>query len=196
MLSLAMAARSDFSPVATSVATGEVVAVDRLGQVAELYDRHHDAVRSFARRLVGDEAAAEDLVQDTFLCAPRALARYRGEASLRTLLFSIAVNLAKKHVRSAARRRAAQERAALEPVMAATPTPEDDLARKQVALVLHRALDALPLEQRVAFVLLEIEELPSAEAASVAGVPEPTMRTRLFHAKRRLREILRRRGIA
>jgi RNA polymerase sigma-70 factor (ECF subfamily) len=70
------------------------------------------------------------------------------------------------------------------------------MARAQVAAELHRALDALPLAQRVAFVLMEIEERSCAEAARIAGAPEATMRTRLFHAKKRLRELLRKRGIA
>jgi len=58
------------------------------------------------------------------------------------------------------------------------------------------ALDALPINQRVAFVLVEIEERSSVEAARIADVPESTMRTRLLHAKRRLRELLRKRGVA
>ena len=52
------------------------------------------------------------------------------------------------------------------------------------------ALDQLPLAQRVAFVLCDVQELTSAEAGALAGVPEATVRTRLFHARRRLRELL------
>jgi RNA polymerase sigma-70 factor (ECF subfamily) len=168
---------------------------DECVTVADLYDCHHETVRSFARRLVGEDAAAEDLVHDVFLAVPKALRRYRGHASVRTFLLAIAVHLARKHTRAAARRRAAMARAAREEHTPA-PTPEQDLERVRLAAMLHQALDALPLPQRVAFVLLEIEERGAAEAAQIAGTSEATMRTRLFHAKRRLREILRKRGIA
>jgi RNA polymerase sigma-70 factor, ECF subfamily len=177
---------------------GENAVLDDSAVVAELYDVHHDAVRTFARRLAGDAAAAEDLVHDVFLRVPAALRRHRGECTVRTLLLAITVNVARKHVRAAARRRAALARAGAqaEDAGGSTPTPEQDLARAQVAAELHRALDALPLAQRVAFVLMEVEERSCAEAARIAGAPEATMRTRLFHAKKRLRELLRKRGIA
>jgi RNA polymerase sigma-70 factor (ECF subfamily) len=176
---------------------GENAVLDDSAVVAELYDLHHDAVRTFARRLAGDVAAAEDLVHDVFLRVPAALRRHRGECAVRTLLLAITVNVARKHVRAAARRRAAMTRAGEQAGDAGSaPTPEQDLARAQVAAELHRALDALPLAQRVAFVLMEIEERSCAEAARIAGAPETTMRTRLFHAKKRLRELLRKRGIA
>jgi RNA polymerase sigma-70 factor (ECF subfamily) len=173
----------------------ETTSADDCAAVADIYDLHHDAVRAFARRLLGDQAAAEDLVHDVFLSVPRALRRYRGSASLRTFLLAIAVHLARKHARSAARRRAAIALATRED-RTPVPTPEQDFERLQLAATLHKALDALPLAQRVAFVLLEIEERSTAEAAQIACASEATMRTRLFHAKRKLREILRKRGIA
>src|SRR5579859_7744576 len=188
MLGVAM---STLPQVAT---TADRVGCEEATAVAELYDLHHEAVRSFARRLTGDPAAAEDLVHDVFLRVPGALRRHRGEASLRTVLVSIAINVARKHVRSAARHRAALARAVAGGIETA-PSPEEDLERRQVAMALHAALDALPLKQRVAFVLLEIEERSYAEAATIACVPEATMRTRLFHAKRRLRVLLHKRGI-
>jgi RNA polymerase sigma-70 factor (ECF subfamily) len=69
--------------------------------------------------------------------------------------------------------------------------PEGHLQRRQLASLLTRALDTLPQEQRVALVLCEIEERSSAEAAAIVGVPEGTIRTRIFHAKQKLRERLR-----
>jgi RNA polymerase sigma-70 factor (ECF subfamily) len=67
--------------------------------------------------------------------------------------------------------------------------------RAQLAAALTRALDALPLEQRVAIVLCEVEERSSAEAALIVGVPEGTIRTRVFHGKRKLREALTQAGL-
>ena len=68
--------------------------------------------------------------------------------------------------------------------------PEQDTYRRELGARLAAALDELPLPQRVAFVLCEVEELTSAQAAVVADAPEATIRTRLFHARRRLRDLL------
>ena len=154
-----------------------------------VYRQHHVAVRAFAQRLVGDMEAAEDLVQDVFVALPAAIARFRGDCALRTFLVSIAVNHAKNHVRAAARRRAALARMAREPEPASSDL-QRDLERRELGDRLMLALDELPLEQRVAVVLAEIEERTSAEIATIVGAPEGTVRTRIFHAKRKLREIL------
>ena len=157
--------------------------------VGEVYDRYHRAVRAFASRLVGDAAAAEDLVHEVFVALPRAMKGYRFESSLRTFLISIAVNHARHHVRAATRRRAAVSRLALEPE-GSVADPEQLQRRKELASLLTRALDTLPLEQRVTFVLCEVEERSSREVAEITGVPEGTVRTRLHHAKKKLREEL------
>jgi RNA polymerase sigma-70 factor (ECF subfamily) len=153
------------------------------------YRDHQLAVRAFARRLVGDDAEAEDLVHEVFVRLPSAARRFRGDASLRTLLMAMAVNHARQHVRAAVRRRAATERLARDqrtrPVAAVDPGERHALAQ-----ALTRALDALPLEQRVAFVLCEVEERSSAEAAAIAGTNDGTMRSRLMHAKKKLRALL------
>jgi RNA polymerase sigma-70 factor (ECF subfamily) len=162
--------------------------------LGEAYDLHHEHVRAFARRVVGDDSAAEDLVQEAFLTLPRALKGFRGGAALRTFLMSIAVNHARHHVRAAVRRRAAMTRLAREPVTAPAG-PAEAMARAELARALLRALDALPIDQRVAFVLCEVEDRTSADAARIAGVPESTIRTRLFHARRKLGELLSEEGV-
>ena len=157
--------------------------------ITAVYKQHHVAVRAFAQRLVGYVEAAEDLVQDVFVALPSAVARFRGDCAIRTFLVSIAVNHAKNHVRSATRRRAALSKLAREPE-GSSPDPERDAQRVQLADRLMRALDELPLEQRVVVVLSEIEERTSGEIARIVEAPEGTVRTRLFHAKRKLRELL------
>jgi RNA polymerase sigma-70 factor (ECF subfamily) len=153
------------------------------------YRDHHAAVRAFARRLVGHDAEAEDLVHEVFVRLPAAARRFRGDASLRTLLVAMAVNHARQHVRAAARRRAATER--LQREQRVQPAATDDPAeRHALAQALTRALDALPLDQRVAFVLCEVEERTSAEAATIAGTSDGTMRARLLLAKKKLRALL------
>lgn len=157
--------------------------------VAELYDSHHVALRAFCQRLLGEESAAEDLVQEAFLQLPRVIGRFRGDSSLRTFLIGIAVNHARHHVRSACRRRAAVERLSERPVPS-PPSPEDHAEGAQFLSALHRALDAVPLDQRVAFVLCDVEERSSTEVAQITGAPEATVRTRLHHARKKLRTLL------
>lgn len=161
--------------------------------VGQVYDEHHEAVRAFAARLVGEPAAAEDLVHEVFVSLPRAIHGFRGESSLRTFLISIAVNHARHFVRAAARRRAALQKYSDEPPPS-SPSPERDLRRRELASALSRALDELPLDQRVAFVLCDVEERTSSQAARIAGAPEGTMRTRLFHARKKLRALLEKEG--
>ena len=162
--------------------------------VGEAYDHHHAAVRAFAQRLVGEAATAEDLVHEVFVALPRASRNFRGESSLRTFLISIAVHHAHHHVRSATRRRAAFSRLEREPSAEVSADPEAIARRKELAQALTRALDTLPIDQRVAFILCEVEERSSRDVAEIVGVPEGTVRTRLFHAKRKLREELEREG--
>ena len=163
--------------------------------VAKVYDQHASALFAFAKRLTGEEMVAEDLVHEVFVALPQAIGRFQQKASLRTFLFSIAANHARHYVRSATRRRAAMERFAQEPNVA-TKTPEQQSIQQNLAQTLTLALDTLPIDQRVAFVLCEVEERTSREAADIVGVPEATIRTRLFHAKQKLRKELERRGLS
>jgi RNA polymerase sigma-70 factor, ECF subfamily len=165
------------------------VAAGSTSALAEVYDLHADRVYGFARRLVGEDAAAEDLLHDVFIALPAAARRYRGDAPIRTFLLSIALNHARHHIRAAMRRRAAIHRFGREPE-AAVATPHHEAHRRELAARLSRALDKLPMEQRVAFVLCDVEEQTSVEAATVVGVPESTVRTRLFHARKKLRAML------
>lgn len=173
---------------------GEDDAIARLASgdtdaLGDLYDLHHRGVRAFAVRYLGDATTAEDLVQETFLALPGAIGRFRRDAPLRSFLLSIAANLAKNHVRSAARRRALAERAGRDEERE-VEGPDDTFEREELARRLTSALDALSHDHRVAFVLLEVEERGGPEVADILGIPEATVRTRLFHAKKKLREIL------
>jgi RNA polymerase sigma-70 factor (ECF subfamily) len=162
--------------------------------LGEVYDEHHEAVRAFAGRLVGEAGSAEDLVHEVFVALPRTIRRFQGESSLRSFLMGIAVNHARHHVRSASRRRAAVERMGREPESRST-SPEDSARQSAFLVAVNRALDLLPLDQRVAFVLCDVEERTSGEAAEITGAPEATMRTRLFHARKKLRAALEKEGV-
>ena len=184
----------DVGPMDAAAVLDEPSLVSALGMgdlaaLATAFDRWHQRVRVLARRLLSDPAAAEDVVQDVFAALPGAVRRFRGDAALETFLLGIAVKRVRHHRRAALRRRKALER--LRAVDPRGPIdPEQDTYRRQLGARLAAALDELPLQQRVAFVLCEVEELTSVQAAVIADAPEATIRTRLFHARRRLRDLL------
>jgi RNA polymerase sigma factor (sigma-70 family) len=116
--------------------------------ITEVYDRHHGPVRAFARRLVGDDAAAEDLVHEVFVSLPDAFSRFQGASSIRTFLITIAANQARHHLRSASRRRAAMDKLAVEPAqVAAAPASAPILL---VIGILPWGVDADVLRARLA----------------------------------------------
>jgi RNA polymerase sigma-70 factor, ECF subfamily len=171
-----------------------------LAALGEAYDEHHEQVRSFARRVLGDRATAEDLVQETFLALPRAMGSFRGDATLRSFIIGIAANHASHFVRAAKRRRAAHARSgevdgAGYGERPEQTSPEEGTARRELAAALSTALCSIPWDQQVAIVLCEVEERTCAEAATIVNAPEATVRTRVFHAKRKLREILAKMGV-
>jgi RNA polymerase sigma-70 factor (ECF subfamily) len=185
--------------LANTVDDGEQLLADLAqgdaGAVAAVYDTHHAAIRAFALRLLGDAAAAEDLLHEVFVTLPKAIRRYERRASLRTFLISIAVNHSRHYIRGAARRRAAMQKLSEHPAPQASENPERALEQHELVQLLSQGLDALSLDHRVAFVLCEVEERSSKDAARIVGVPEATIRTRLFHAKKKLRAFLQKRGI-
>ncbi|HLK92257.1 MAG TPA: sigma-70 family RNA polymerase sigma factor [Polyangia bacterium] len=167
---------------------GRLAAGD-LRALALAFDRWHGRVRTLARRLLSDPAAAEDVVQDVFTLLPRAAKGFRGDADLEAFLLGIAVKRVRRHRRAAQRRLRALAR--MRAVDRPGPLgPEHDTYRRELGARLAAALDDLPLPQRVAFVLCEVEELTAGQAAAIADAPEATIRTRLFHARRRLRDLL------
>lgn len=185
-----------YGPVAEQEASDQIegLCAGEPSAIGAAYDAHHEAVRAFARRLLGDPSVAEDLVHDVFVSLPRAARNFRGDCSLRTFLISIAVNRARHFVRAAARQRAAVERLASEPTRP-SDDPEQIARRRELARALSRALEQIPLDHRVAFVLCEVEQRSSTEVSRIVGVPEGTVRTRLFHAKKKLRSLLEREGM-
>jgi RNA polymerase sigma-70 factor (ECF subfamily) len=150
-----------FDPLAPRRAPATADLLDRLRQgesraLGEVYDEHHEAVRAFAGRLLGDSTAAEDLVHEVFVALPRAARSFRGDSSLRSFLIGIAIQHARHHVRSASRRRSALARLSSEPERSVR-SPEAAAEERGLLEAIQHALDALPLDQRVAFVLCDVE---------------------------------------
>ena len=147
-------------------------------------------------RMVRDVDLVEDIAQETFIRAYRALAQFRGEAQFYTWLYRIAVNTAKKAlgelkrdplvVESALRGGGGDdddETSALENELTSAETPETVLAAKEIATAVNSAMDALPDELRQAVTLREIEGLSYEEIAEVMNCPIGTVRSRIFRAR-------------
>jgi RNA polymerase sigma-70 factor (ECF subfamily) len=168
-------------------ATGHKSAFERL------VERHQAAVYRFSRSLANDAANAEDATQETFLSAWRSASRFRGEASVRTWLFTIARHAVERllhHRVSEARDLASLEQLA----RAAGWGTEDDglIDRLADGNLLERALAHLPPIDHSLLVLRDLEGLGLGEAAEVLGVSETALRTRLHRARLRLVAALRR----
>ncbi len=158
--------------------------------VRDAYRAHHEAVRAFARRLLGSDADAEEVVQEVFVSLPRAVQRFRGDCTISTFVMSLAVNQARHLMRAAGRRRSAHARFASEQCETSGPLPEEAALREQLAQQLQRAMFALSDDQRLAFVLCEVEERNSTEVARILEIPASTVRSRLMAARASLRALL------
>lgn len=143
-----------------------------------LFDRHHLGVYRFLRRLLRNDAEAEDLTQETFLRVIRGLPRYRPEGNEAAWVFGIARNLAANRRRDVGRRPATVDGASDIP----TGTPP--------ALELREALDALGELDRDCFLLRETGGLGYAEIAATCGITEDAVRSRIHRARGALRAAL------
>lgn len=162
----------------------------------ELFHRHHAAIHAFAYRLSLCPAEADDIAQDTFVQAARSLATFRGDASFKNWLYTIATNKSRDRFRQRSRRaRLGEELATLQDTAGATtssthPAGASDPATEAHAAV-REALSALPPEMREAVALVYYEGLNHAEAARVLGCAESTVSWRIFRAKHKLKKALR-----
>jgi RNA polymerase sigma-70 factor (ECF subfamily) len=120
---------------------------------------------------LGDPGDADDLTQEVYLRAIRALPRFRGDASIRTWLLAIARRSVADHIRAQQRRRSAA------PAAAPNASPPDD------RVVLRAVINGLPEDRRSAFVLTQVLGLSYAEAAEVSGCPVGTIRSRVARAR-------------
>ncbi len=161
-----------------------------------LVRRHRTPVFSFLLRLTGDRARAEDLCQETFLKAVRASADWEPRARFQTWLYAIARNQAVDEARRRSFRRAEPlDCAPAAAVASGGPSPDRGAESALLRPKLEAALAALPAEQREVFLLREYAGLRFHEIASVTGVPENTVKSRMRYALEGLRERLAALGI-
>ena len=159
--------------------------VDREARFCAFVASHRERAVRLAWRLVGgDEAAAEDVAQDAFLRAYKALPRFREEASLSTWFYRILVRQAQSYRRWRAVREVWTP--VLEADAAAPGVAGDPVLRGHI----RRALQQLTRRQREAFVLVHLEEFSVREAAQVLRVADGTLKSHLHRALTKLREQL------
>lgn len=176
--------------------TDALVARARDGDVgawARLYQDHFDLLFSDVGYLVCDAAVAEDVVQETFARALASLHRFGGRSSFSTWLRGIATNVVRKHWRTRSRRRRAY--AQLEALSATAPkadtgSPEATHIRRRKGDVLLAVLDTLPAHLREAFVLCDLREMATTEAAELLGISTGNLRVRASRARARIRREL------
>jgi len=165
---------------------------------ADLVSEHQRMVVQLAMNLLGDRDEALDLSQEVFLRVFRTIHRFRGQSSLRTWIYRIAVNQARNRHRFWRRRHRADQ-VSLDQHIAThgeflsggESTPDRMLAQKELATKLQDALDALPFDQRTAIVLREVDGLSYEEIAFSLGVAIGTVKSRLTRARQALRSELR-----
>ncbi len=161
-------------------------AVGDSAALGALFDRHHEAVYRLVSRLLRMEASEiDDIVQTTFLVAWKSASKYSAKGAVKSFLFGIAANTVRHHVRTTRRRRDAI--ADWHPPSPAANAPDDQLSRAQQVQALTEALDRLPHDLRVAYVLCDLEDVPGVEVARMLDVRAGTLWRRLHDARKALR---------
>ncbi len=200
---------SSVLPVATAQPSSSVVDADHalvtLAQAGDdrayemLVIKYQRRIERLVGRMVRDVDVVQDIAQETFVRAWRALRNFRGEAQFYTWLYRIAVNSAKKHlmqvkrdpiITEAALRGAESdedetsfEQHPLNNRASDGDTPESAYAAKEIAQAVNSAMDALPEELRQAITLRELEGLTYEEISELMNCPIGTVRSRIFRAR-------------
>jgi RNA polymerase sigma-70 factor (ECF subfamily) len=174
------------------VLIGRIANGDRLAMQV-LFARHHVRVYRFVLRLVRDEATAEDLISEVFLDVWRQAGRFEGRSAVSTWLLAIA----RFKALSALRRRPEQELD--EETAASIEDPSDDpetvLEKKDKSASIRKCLSGLSADHREIIDLVYYHEKSVEEVAEIVGIPEATVKTRMFYARKRLAELLKAEGI-
>ena len=174
------------------VLIGRIANGDRLAMQV-LFARHHVRVFRFVVRLVRNESTAEDLISEVFLDVWRQADRFEGRSAVTTWLLSIA----RFKALSTLRRRPEDELD--EETAGAIEDPSDDpevaLEKKDKSAIIRKCLTGLSAEHREIIDLVYYHEKSVEEVAEIVGIPENTVKTRMFYARKKLAELLKAAGI-
>jgi RNA polymerase sigma-70 factor (ECF subfamily) len=174
------------------VLIGRIAGGDRLAMQI-LFARHHVRVFRFVVRLVRNEATAEDLISEVFLDVWRQAGKFEGRSAVSTWLLAIARFKALSVLRRKPEKELDDD--AAEAVEDTADTPDVTLEKKQKADVLRKCLSGLSTEHREVVDLVYYHEKSVEEVAEIVGIPEATVKTRMFYARKKLSELLKAQGI-
>ena len=156
-----------------------------------LVDKYQRKLGRLVSRMVRDQAEVEDITQETFIKAYRALPNFRGDSAFYTWLYRIGINTAKNYLVSKSRRPTMPTGIEIEDAenfedgdaLRTMDTPESAMMTKQIAQTVNDAMEGLPEELRTAITLREIEGLSYEEIATIMNCPIGTVRSRIFRAR-------------
>lgn len=160
------------------------------GAFEEVYRAHAPRLFGLIVRMVGNQADAEDLLQEVFLAAHRKLDGFRGESALGTWLYRLATNHVLDHLRSRAARTGQVTDAFDEDPVLPDPGSRAIADRTVAQMDLERAVAQLPEGCRAAFLLHDVEGLEHREVAEALGIAEGTSKSQVHKARLRLRALL------
>ena len=163
-----------------------------------LVEKYHRKLGRLLGRMIRDQAEVEDVVQESFIKAYRALPNFRGDSAFYTWLYRIGINTAKNYLVSMGRRPQVMQEVEIDDVenfeggyeMRTTDTPETALMTKQIAQTVNDTVAGLPDELRTAITLRELEGLSYEEIATLMQCPIGTVRSRIFRARETISEKL------
>ena len=164
----------------------------------QLVSKYQRKLGRLLSRFIRDPAEVEDVSQEAFIKAYRALPGFRGDSAFYTWLYRIGINTAKNYLVTQGRRAATSSDADAEQAesfddgnkLRDNNTPESVLASKQIAATVNAAMDVMPIELRTAIVLREIEGLSYEEISEIMACPIGTVRSRIFRAREVIAEKL------
>jgi len=163
-----------------------------------LVERYERRIYHVVYGMVRSPEDSRDLAQDAFIKAFQNLHRFRLESKFYTWLCRIAMNVAIDHLRKQKHRRHSEfddsrggsEGAQVVRLHSAKDDPAANVARSQLNKTIMDAVETLPDDQKQVLILRELEDMPYKEIAEVLGIPEGTVMSRLYYARRRLQEML------
>jgi RNA polymerase sigma-70 factor (ECF subfamily) len=156
-----------------------------------LVDKYQRKLARLLSRMVRDQSEIEDIVQETFIKAYRALPNFRGDSAFYTWLYRIGINTAKNYLVTLGRRPTVSTGVEIEDAenfedgdeLRTMETPESSMMTKQIAQTVNDTIASLPEELRTAITLREIEGLSYEEIAVIMNCPIGTVRSRIFRAR-------------
>lgn len=158
-----------------------------------LYARHNVRLYRFLVRLTRNEATAEEIMNEVFLEAWRTAGKFEGRSAVSTWLMAIAHHRAVSVLRK--RGETALDDATMAELADDNDTPEVTAQKRSKSEIMRACMDKLTAEHRAIIDLVYYHDKSVAEAAEITGVPEATVKTRMFYARKKLAELMREAGL-